>query len=276
MALRKMFLAATAMVGALIVTASQPASLLAQSREPLSHFGVVILHGQQGSRTDNQLVPLVRALRSAGAKVRISDMGWSKSSYMEMTYDQAIARIAKEIEPLRKDGATRIVLAGQSLGANAAIAYVAQGGQVDGLVLMSLGAFSEDSSKRADIAQSLAIARKDVADGNGAKVSSRVETQANNQTFTTQARADAYVSYKSADGPACVRCNMAKISPEFPMLFASAPNDGLDFSRVKAIVATRKADYVSMLEIAGVDHFTLPRVIAPQAIAWMTERFPAN
>src|SRR3954466_16237680 len=85
-------------------------------------LGIVLLHGKQGSPS-GYVRELASALRSKGHLVSTPTMPWAKDRIYDASFDQAMIEIDREVESLRQKGAKFIVVAGHSLGANAALGY---------------------------------------------------------------------------------------------------------------------------------------------------------
>jgi pimeloyl-ACP methyl ester carboxylesterase len=96
--------------------------------------GVVLIHGKAGGQ--GPLQPLAQALKAQGATVVLPRMSWT-SGYR--TYDQTLGEVHAAVAKLKAGGASRIVLAGHSLGANLSIGYAARYGGVDAVVALAPG-----------------------------------------------------------------------------------------------------------------------------------------
>src|SRR4051794_36124353 len=91
----------------------------------LAGYGVVLLHGKGGTPT-SMIEGLTESLRKEGAVVEVPELPWSHRRMYDATYDQAMAEIDLALQKLKWAGATKIVVAGHSLGANGAIGYAAR------------------------------------------------------------------------------------------------------------------------------------------------------
>lgn len=69
---------------------------------------------------------LASALKGAGFLVVAPDMPWSRSRGFDKTYEETMAEIDDAVERLKEAGATKIVVGGHSIGANAALGYGAR------------------------------------------------------------------------------------------------------------------------------------------------------
>ena len=87
--------------------------------------GVVLMHGKWGTPL-GPTQPLEMAMRAAGFMVIAREMAWSHDRAYDQTLDQVMVEIDREVAELRSDGARTIVVAGQSFGANMALAYAAR------------------------------------------------------------------------------------------------------------------------------------------------------
>ena len=106
-----------------------------------AEVGVVLMHGKWGS--PQSMLPLARDLESRSYRVSNAEMAWSGRRLYDVSYPAALKEIEQQIRHLRANGARRVVVAGQSMGANAAVAYASSGFALDGLVILSPGHFPE-------------------------------------------------------------------------------------------------------------------------------------
>jgi dienelactone hydrolase len=129
-------------------------------------LGIVLLHGKW-DRAPTNVLALSRQLEDAGYKVAAPLMPWSDARGYDATYTQALEEIEAAAKSLRSKGATKIVIAGLSFGANGAIAYAASGRQVDGIAALSPGHTPERGTFRKTLEPSVAKARGMVDSGRG-------------------------------------------------------------------------------------------------------------
>jgi dienelactone hydrolase len=125
--------------GALVALLS--ASLVHPVLAASSEVGVVLMHGKWGS--PQSMLPLARELESRSYLVSNAEMAWSGRRLYDVDYPAALKEIEQQVRQLRANGAKRVVVAGQSLGSNAAVAYASSGFDLDGLVILSPGHFPE-------------------------------------------------------------------------------------------------------------------------------------
>src|SRR5271168_4835215 len=132
----------------------------------LHGLGVVYLHGKAawpGALNGG----ILSALQDEGALVATPEMPWSFHRRYAATYDQAMAEIDAVVADLKAKGATRIVVIGHSLGANAAIGYAARHADLAGVVALAPGHLPEAERMRSYVADAVARAKALIAKGQG-------------------------------------------------------------------------------------------------------------
>ncbi len=100
------------------------------------------MHGKQASPGKSPgLRDIASKLGSAGMKVVVPSMPWSQGAWekISVTPDQVFGIIDGYAAQLRAQGAQRIVLVGQSIGANVALSYAVTRQNVAGIVMAAPG-----------------------------------------------------------------------------------------------------------------------------------------
>ena len=210
-------------------------------RAPLAGIGVVLMHGKGGQPGSN-IVSLAEALESQGAKVVRPRMAWSgqrgqPTSY-EIEFSAALRAIDPAIAELRKSGATKIVVAGQSIGANAAIAYGARYGKsLQGVIAIAPGHTPDRWAQNREIAGGLQEARALIAQGQGDKLRSFPDIN-QGRSFEVPGAPRAWLSFFDPQGPASMPKN-AQALPRMPFLWVIGRSDmlasaGADYAFARA------------------------------------------
>lgn len=201
-------------------------------------FGVVMMHGK-GGRT-KLIDGLADALRSAGARVVTPLMPWSRDRIYDRTYEDSMKEIDAAVEALRKDGATRIVVAGHSLGANAALGYGARRKGLAGIVLLAYGHVPSNKFFRKNFGGDVDRAKALIDAGKGAETGEYPDVN-QGESFTRTVRADVYWSWFAPEGPAGDGRNAANMNADTPVLWVSGDRDrvseygrGLIWDRIPA------------------------------------------
>jgi pimeloyl-ACP methyl ester carboxylesterase len=242
---------------------------LAQARQ-LAEFGIVLMSGK-GGPPGIFLANLAALLRDNGAIVVLPGMPWQGShgrprGYME-SYDQAMERIDGAVRALRSRGAKRIVVGGQSMGANAALGYAARrGNDLAGIIALAAGHVPEFFANDPEIAKGLAKAKQLVAAGRG-DVPTMLPDSNQGKKFQVPAKPSAYVSYFDPHGPAVMPRNAAAMPP-IPLLWVTGRREPYPRRQGYAFVYAPQHPKSQYLEVdAG--HLDTPDVARRQVVEWL-------
>src|SRR5450432_4754814 len=201
----------------------------------LQGTGVVFLHGK-GVWTGAFDGGIPSALEAEGAVVASPEMPWSFVRMYGATFDEAMREIDDAVAGLKQKGATRIVVIGHSLGANAAIGYGARRSAVAAVVAISPGHLPETAEMRARTADALVEARALLAAGEKSRRTWPDRIQGV-PTFATASPA-IYLSMFDPDGPAVIPKNAASLRG-MPLLWVVGDTDpifarGRDYAFARA------------------------------------------
>jgi dienelactone hydrolase len=251
------------LVTAFVVLATPTA--LAQG-EDLSGFGIVLMHGKGGS-PDRLITSTAAALRAAGAKVVTPEMPWSRARMYDATYEQAMAEIDRAVAQVKSQGATRIVVGGHSIGANAAIGYGARRDGLAAVVALAPGHSPERPLFAQRMAPAVAKAQQMVAQGTGDARATFPDTN-QGKDYDVQARARVYLSFFDPNGPAPMPKNAAAMK-RVPFLWVIGRDDPL-FSAGPEYAFSRapKHSKSKYLEV-NARHENTPDVAKAEVIAWL-------
>lgn len=234
--------------------------------QSLTGTGVVLMHGKTGT-PGNNIGELAAALRKEGAIVATPEMPWSRTRIYDASYQDAMRQIEGVVADLRKRGAKSIVIAGQSIGANAAIGYGVRHDDIAAVIAIAPGHNPQAEGFRKHTGASVQAAKKLEAAGQGDKVQSFVDFN-QGRVFDVRASAKVYLSYLDPDGPAVMGRNAAAMKA-VPFLLAIGREDQF-FDRARQVVYTPaaknpKSRYV---EVGG-GHGATPRLAAGAIVDWL-------
>src|SRR5262245_30771364 len=237
----------------------------------LRGFGIVMMHGKGGG-PEGLIAPLVSALKDNGAMVSTPIMPWHgkhgrPDGYME-TFDQAMQKITRSVSELKLQGATRIVVAGQSFGANAALAYAVRNGQgLAGIMMLAPGHTPELGYNRAHIQSGVARAKELAAAGRGDTVAILPDFN-QGQQFEVRAKPTAYLSYFDPHGAAVISRNATAIPP-LPLLWIIGRSDPL-FALGEGYAYARAPKHSkSKYLVINANHRDTPDAARQDVIAWL-------
>ena len=255
-------------IGCFVLAAAvSPLTAAAQER-----IGVLMLHGKNpGSNMDPNFGLMKGNFERQGWLVSFPDMPWSRGRYLSGDLDKAMAEIAGHIKGLREQGATKIIIAGHSMGVPAGMAYAARAGDVDALVQLApghipIGYYTYPRLK--SVRDSIDEARALVAAGKG-ESNERFNdiNQGRQQPVITTAKN--YLSYFDPTSDAEMSVTAPRIPAKTPVMTIIGEKDPL-FSSIKfyyvdKLPANPKNKY---LEVSG-GHLDSPRVANDAVIAWI-------
>jgi len=228
--------------------------------------GVVVIHGKDAKPPFRGIVGLEGALSQAGFLVEAPEMPWSASRNYDADYEQAMVEIDGAVARLKARGAKAVVIAGHSLGGNAAVGYGARRPGLKGIIALAPGHSPEVTAMRELCADSVARAKALVAQGRGGQSDSFTDRNLG-QTFQRPMVARLYLSYFDPDGPVIMPRNAAKLTA--PLLWVVGDSDplsrfGPDYAFARA-PANPKNKYASV----PADHMGTPSAAAELVVAWL-------
>ncbi len=231
----------------------------------LQGTGVVFLHGK-GVWAGAFDGGIPAALEAEGAVATSPNMPWSLWRIYGATYEEAMQEIDGAVAGLKAKGATRIIIIGHSLGANAAIGYVARRHEVAAVVALSPGHLPETAEMRARTGEAITRARALVAVGDKSRHAWPDRIQGI-PTFATASPA-VYLSMFDPDGPAVIPKNAAALHG-VPLLWVVGDSDPI-FARGRDYAFSRaprnpKSRYIEV----SAGHLTAPRVARMQVVEWV-------
>jgi pimeloyl-ACP methyl ester carboxylesterase len=236
----------------------------------LDGLGVVYLHGKAawaGALNGG----ILSALEDEGALVATPEMPWSFHRRYAATYDQAMGEIDAVVADLKAKGATRIVVIGHSLGANAAIGYAARHPDLAGIVALAPGHLPEAEPMRSFVADAVARSKQLIAAGQG-NVPQTFPDMAQDIPLVATATPAVYLSMFDPDGPAVIPKNAAAMgaaATPVPLMWVVGKLDPIDRRGPEyafdAAAKNPKSKYVEIF--AG--HLTTPLAARKQVVAWI-------
>lgn len=243
------------------------AMLAGANAEPrLAGVGVVLLHGKRVAPPDN-LTPVRSALEAAGARVVVPEMSWSRARAYDGTFEQAMEDIDRHVGALRGAGATRIVVAGHGMGANAALGYAARRRDLFAVAVLGPGHTPERGQLRRIAADDIERARRMIRAGAGDAVAS-FEDIYQGQVSRVRAPAKVYFSWFDPNGVAVMPRN-ARAMRGTPFLYAIGNRDPLASLGPSHTFDIGADDERSRYLVVQADRRGTPEAAAREFIAWL-------
>jgi len=229
-------------------------------------LGIVLMHGKGGSPS-GYVRELASALKSKGYLVSTPVMPWSDRRIYDATFDEAMTEIDREVDSLRQKGAKLVVVAGHSLGANAALGYASSRDRAGGIIALAPGHAPELPRFTQRVGPDVARAKELIAAGKG-KEKQRFSDVNQGRVFDVQATAEVYLSWFDPEGPAVMPKSAASFKIPTPLLFVvgsrdpTAPAKEYIFDKAPPHPGSR---FVTM----SADHTGVPAAAIDEILTWL-------
>ncbi len=187
--------------------------------------GVLLMHGKGGTSQPNTPIgKLSSFLEGKGFLVSAPNMPWSRDRGYDKTYEESMAEIDGEVKKLIKKGASKIVIGGHSMGANAALGYGARYEGIAGILAIAPGHVPEGSAFQNLIGNDWKRAKKMVKSGNGDQKEEFNDVNQGEKS-KKKMRAEVYLSWFDPNGPAVMPVNTANLKPGVALLWILGEKD---------------------------------------------------
>jgi len=197
-------------------------------------------------------------------------MPWSRARKYDKSFDESMLEIDEHIAALKKRGATRIVVGGHSMGANAALGYAARRDGLAGILAIAPGHVPEINAVQEKLDHDWRRARKMVAAGKGDQLDEFNEINQGKEK-KINVRAEVYLSWFDPEGPAVIPVNTGKLRPGTALLWIIGKGDrmfarGKDYAYNNAPAHPKNAYIV----VPG-GHKATPKKGESEIISWLSE-----
>jgi dienelactone hydrolase len=234
---------------------------------PLSDCGVVLMHGKGGIGGSKYLSGVASAMRAAGAVVVMPDMPWSRSRMYDATYEQAMAQIDMLVKKLRSSGKKKIIVGGQSFGANAAIGYAVRHDDIAGVLALAPGHVPESTYFVNATWLSVDKAKKMIAEGKSHQ-RAQFEDLSQGRRFQVTATPEVYLSYFDPKGPASMTGNAEAMKP-VPIFLAVGKRDPILWQAHDGIFKPAAKNSKSKYLEIDAGHLDTPAKVTKQTVSWI-------
>jgi len=247
----------------IVALALLPAAAAAQP----SATGVILMHGKWGT-PDKGIQPVELELRGAGLHVISREMPWSERRAYDAGFDEVMAQLEADVAKLRAGGARKIVIGGQSFGANMALAYAARHPDVSGVMALAPGHSPDRFANNPRMVESLGKARSLLAAGKGGTFANFNDVN-QGRTREVSAKPAVYLSYFDPAGPAVMPNNAAMLSPKVPLLVVVGTKDPIYSAGTSYIFDRAPKNPYSRFQNVDADHFGTPAAARRIVVDWI-------
>ena len=230
---------------------------------PGDQIGMVLMHGKGG--TPKHVSSLASVLKGAGVLVETPLMPWSEDRIYDKGYEESMAEIDTYVARLKAAGAKRIIVAGHSIGANAALGYAARREGLSGVILLAyghvpgIGGFARKLSKSTDKARAMIEA------GKGDQIATFIDYGGGND-FAHSTANDLF-SWFDPNGPATISANSPKVKPNTPVLCVDGSFD--KFKRCGMIMRRLPDNPKTATVVVDAGHLDTPSTSVKVVADWL-------
>lgn len=226
---------------------------------------VVLLHGKWGNP---QAIGYFGRKLEPACSFKALEMPWSQRREYDKPYPGALQEIAAQVKAFRADGYRRVLVAGHSFGANAALAYMAEVGDADGVIALAPGHAPEFMYARGIGKDGVDQARELVAAGKGGE---RVRMEDLNQRArrSFSLRADVVLSYFDPQGLGHMPLTITRFRKPVPLLWAIGTGDRLHAAGPQFAFERAPAHPASKYLVVEADHMGTPDAAVPGVLEWI-------
>jgi len=241
------------------------AAFFTPTANSMETIGVVLMHGKGG--TLSLVASLADSLRAKGVVVTTPLMPWSRDRIYDKSYQEAMEEITTYIADLKSNGATKIFLAGHSLGANAALGYSARQNGLSGVILLAYGHVPGKKGMQRKVAGTVEKAREMIEAGKGEEVSDFVDTGGSSDEV--RGTANDILSWFDPEGPANTEKNAQNVKDNIPVLCIDGESD--NWKRCSWILNLVPSAKGNRKAIVDADHRGTPAASVEVVFNWLSE-----
>lgn len=187
---------------------------------------MILMHGKWAYPPPGKSLKEFSEVISQACEIIAPNMPWSGNRNYDQTYENALQDLSKEVKNLRNAGYKRVILAGQSFGANGAIAYQAHIGDADAVVALAPGHvpsnFYNNGLTRSEVDKARTLVKQGKPDE---KISFIDINQGKRKNL--EARADVFLSFFDPDGLANMSQSASDFKRSVPFLWVIGRQDRL-------------------------------------------------
>jgi pimeloyl-ACP methyl ester carboxylesterase len=235
-------------------------------------IGVILMHGKQSSPNTPGLRDIASKAESAGMKVVVPSMPWGTGGWekINVTPDQVFAMIDGYANQLRAQGAQRIVVGGQSLGANIALAYAVARQNVAGVVMAApghnpVGSYRNNSSAKESIDRAAQL----VQSGQGSQSYAGVDDN-QGSSIRMSTTASVYLAWLSPRGQASMHAQAPQLPANIPvMVIVGTKDPGYGYLETYVYKPAAKNPYSKYLVIDGGEHRNTDQAASQRIVDWI-------
>lgn len=247
------------------------------SAEPIkgaNTIGVVVMHGKGG--TTKWVDSFASSLESEDIQVLTPDMPWHEDRIYDKSFEASMLEIQDYVNKLKAKGATKIFLAGHSMGAVASAGYAAQIGGIQGIILLAPGHFTNMNKFKRKFVGDLEKASSMIDSGKGNETSEFGDLNMGSRS-TRDVTASIYKSWFSPVGPAEFVTNMKSLKNGISVLYVAGSEDRIPKTKDREYAFDKApANDKNQFTIIDSGHLDVPDGSSDVVKQWLSSHFAAG
>lgn len=233
-------------------------------------IGIVMMQGKGG--TTKWVKSLASSLSYAGVQVVTPDMPWHRDRIYDKSFADSMLEIQGHVNKLKSKGATKIFVAGHSLGAAAAAGYAANIGDIQGIILLAPGHFTNVKKFKRRFVDDLEKADTMIAAGKGDEKSEFGDINKGSR-YERDVTANIYKSWFSPTGPAEFVNNMKNLKKGISILYIAGSEDRIPKTKDREYAFDlAPANEKNQFTIIDSGHLDVPAGSSEVVIAWLRKQ----
>lgn len=257
---------------AAVSAAAIAALILATPAMAQGTIGIIYMHGKQSPPNTTGSGDIASKAAAAGMKMVAPTMPWTRGGWEKISVspEEAFAIIDGHASQLRAQGAQRIVIGGQSLGANMALSYAVARQNVAGVVMAAPGHSPGGSYNRnAAIKENVDKACELAKSGQGSQPFTGLDqNQGNSVRVSTTAAV--YCGWMNPRGLASMQARAPGLPATIPLMLVIGTED-ISFGIAESTIykPAAKHPYSKYLAISGGDHRNTDHAASQRIVDWI-------
>ena len=224
---------------------------------------IILMHGKWGSPP----APLHSNFSAQRFHVVSPLMPWAGVSGYDKTYEQALEEINQLVIKLRAKGFKKIIIGGQSFGANGALAYGAVYGDVDGMMLFAPGHNPDiDRNWQPGL---VSEAKNNIKEGKPEQSITFTDFNDGGRQRAIETRSDIFYSYFADDSLANMAKSATKIKASIPTTVYMGNGDYVTRMGSRYFFDRLPSHAKSKYQISSASHREVPMASFDNALDWL-------
>lgn len=242
----------------------------APSQAQNKECAMVLIHGKWGN---TQYISFFGRRMEPTCDYKAIEMPWSQRRNYDQPYLVAISEIADQVQKFRSQGYKRVVLAGHSFGANAALAYLVVRDDVDALILLAPGHTPRSMHQKRGMNHEALQKAKDLIAANKGEEKLSFEDFNQGTSRSMRISANSLISYFDPDGLGDMPTSAKSFKKSIPLILVVGTRDRYFPYAESEIYSNVPSNSHSKYLIVDADHGSTPDVAALQVVEWL-KRLP--